>query len=193
MRAAPVEEVPPDAPAMTLAAWTAYDGPGELVGGRLVEGEVPDAIHETVVGFLVVQLSLWAKLHGARVFGSGLKYGVAEDRGRMPDVSVWLEGRRPPGRGLVTAPPDLAVEVVSPTPADARRDRIEKLVEYAAFGVRWYWLVDPGLRTLEVLELRDGAYAHRGGASTGRVADLPGLPGLEVDLDALWAEVDDLA
>ncbi len=99
----------------------------------------------------------------------------------------------PPARGLISVPPDIAVEIISATPRDARRDRVEKLADYAAFGVRWYWIVDPWLRTLEVSSLNaDRQYVHVVGASGGVVADVPGCAGLAIDLDALWAEVDSL-
>lgn len=179
---------------MTLEEWFALDEDetGELVDGRLVEAEVPDWVHETVVAWLVVELTLWARAHRARVVASGVKYAVAQRRGRMPDASVFLGERRPPATGLVRAPPDIAIEVVSPSPRDVRRDRIEKSHEYATFGVRWYWLVDPAVRTMEVWELRDGVFAQVGGAATGQVSEIPGCPDLVLDLDTLWAEVDDL-
>ena len=41
------------------------------------------------------------------------------------------------------------VEIVSPGARDVRRDRIEKPSEYAAFGVRRLWLIDPEARTIE--------------------------------------------
>ena len=75
-----------------------------------------------------------------------------------------------------------------------RRGRDSSSVDdYAAFGVRDYWIVDRQLRSLEILELGpDGRYAQALGASAGVLEKVPGRDGLTVDLDALWAAVDRL-
>ncbi|HEY2295669.1 MAG TPA: Uma2 family endonuclease [Thermoanaerobaculia bacterium] len=170
------------------------DEPGELVDGRLEEEEEPDYLHELLVVRLGRILCDWIFQQGGLVAGSNAKFAVGARRGRKPDLTVYLPGsRRPPARGLIRVPPDIAIEIVSPTPRDGRRDRVEKTVDYAAFGVAWYWLLDPQLRSLEILELdSQGRYVHVLGASTGMLEQIPGCEGLTLDLDALWAAIDSL-
>lgn len=183
-----------DAP-LTIENWGALpeDERGEYVDGRVVEVEMPDYAHELIVAWLLHTLRSWLGARGF-VVGSGVKFAVRANRGRMPDLHVFLPDRPPPPRsGLVRVPPDIAVEVLSPSPSDRRRDRVEKLGEYAAFGVHWYWIADPDARTLEVLELRDdGHYMLAVAATDGRLEPVPGCPALALDLDAMWAELDRL-
>ena len=170
------------------------DTRGELVDGRIEEEEVADNVHESILSWLNALLRAWIIPSGGFVLGSEAKYALGRRQGRKPDLGVYLPGGPPPPRrGVNRRPPDIAIEVISPTPRDARRDRVDKVREYAAFGVRWYWLVDPELRTLEILE-RDarGRFAHALDATTGTVRRVPGCDGLVLDLDALWAEVDRL-
>jgi Uma2 family endonuclease len=181
---------------MTLEEWAALpeDEPGELVDGQLVEEEVAGYIHEVVVAWFIHLFVAWLGERGF-VGSSDAKFRVRPKRGRKPDLTVYLPGGRvPPGRGLITVPPDIAVEVITPTPRDARRDRVEKPDEYAEFGVRFYWLVDPELRTVEIYELgSDGRYTRAWAASDGTTTNVPGCDGLLMNLDALWARVDKLA
>lgn len=166
------------------------DEPGELVDGRLEEEEAPDLVHELVVSWLVRIVGTWLG-RGGFVFGSEARYAVRPDRGRKPDVAVYLgsDGSRLPRRGIVRVPPNIVVEVVSPSPRDERRDRIEKMDEYAAFGVNFYWILDPSLQSLEVFELTSGRYARAARATEGRMEQVPGCPALVIDLDDLWAEL----
>ena len=181
---------------MSLEQWAALpeDEPGELVDGYRVEEEVPENVHELVVAWLIHALRSWGIAKGAIVLGSGAKFAVSTRRGRMPDVAVFLAGApRPPARGLNRQPPGIAVVVVSDSLRDARRDRVEKLREYAAFGVRWYWVVDPWLRTFQIHELdAQGRYVHVVDATDGQIERVPGCDGLRMDLAALWQEVDQL-
>jgi len=178
---------------LSLAEWFALpdEERGELVAGRLAEEEVPSYVHEILVILLGSLLRAWVVPRGGFVGGSEAKLAVGPKQGRRPDLTVYLAGTPlPPPSGLITKPPDIAIEIVSPTPRDGRRDRVEKVADYAAFRVRYYWIVDPQLRSLEILRLgSQGRYEHLLGATEGQV-DIPGCDGFVLDLDSVWAEVE---
>src|SRR5262249_17991747 len=116
------------------------------------------------------------------------------DRGRKPDVVVFLPGAvAPPRTGPITNAPDIVVEVITPSPRDERRDRIEKMAEYARFGVKYYWLVDPALGAFEIFELtKEGYYQKVVGVTSGVIDPVPGCAGLQIGVDVLWKELERL-
>ncbi len=182
---------------LTLAQWAQLDEdvPGELVDGMLEEEEVPTLLHELIVGWLIAHFYAWLAGRGGVVGGSEAKLAISPRRGRKADVFAYLPGQPlPPLRAsLFEVPPTIVVEVVTPTPRDARRDRIEKMGEYATFGVKFYWIIDPELRSLEIWELDgQGRYVRSLGARAGTLSDIPGCEGLSLDLSELWEKIDRL-
>lgn len=181
---------------MTIEEWANMneDEPGEFVDGYLVEEEVPICAHEAIVSWFIGELRKWGKPKQAFVFPSDHKFALSPVRGRKPDVSMFAPRERLPyNRGLTRTPPRLMVEVLSATPRDVKRDRVEKMAEYARFGVQSYWIVDPPNRSIEFYELgADGRYSRAAIASQGQFV-APGFDNLVLDLDDLWGEVDLLA
>lgn len=177
---------------MTLVEWADLDEDvaGELVDGVLEQEEMPSFLHEVIVTWLIAALHAWAERKGAQVAGSEAKIAVSPRRGRKPDLSVYLDEQPSADDTLIRVTPHLVVEVASPRPRDARRDRVEKLRDYARAGIRYYWIVDPRLRSLEVFErAANGRYSLAVSAGDGRVR-IPSCPGLSIDLDRLWKKVD---
>lgn len=177
---------------LSMEQWSELpeDTPGEFVDGYLSEEEVPDPIHGLAVSWLIALFRTWLGPGNGFVFDSDVKFIVQATRGRKPDVSVYFTGRSPPPRrGPISAPPDVMVEVISPSPRDERRDRVEKMDEYAAFGVHFYWLLDPALGSLEIFQLTSGKYVRTVAITSGVLEPVPGCVGLRLDLSELWAEL----
>ena len=76
----------------------------------------------------------------------------------VPDLAGWRRERLPaiPNAAFMTLAPDWACEVLSPS--TERIDRVRKLRIYAREGVSWVWLVNPILRTIEILRLEGGRW-----------------------------------
>lgn len=81
--------------------------------------------------------------------------------------------------------PDLVVEVISES--TGRNDRGVKFDDYAAHGVREYWIIDPDAETLEHYHLPEGDDVYRLviKAMTGQVRSFA-MPGFEIPLRAIF-------
>jgi Uma2 family endonuclease len=178
---------------MSLEVWERRDNhePGELVGGCLVEEEDPDIRHCLISTWFICTLMQWGEARHAFVFPPGHKLALSHMLGRKVDVAMYHPGVRFPRNGWSSRkPPMLVVEILTQTPRDIRRDRIDKPAEYGRFGVPFYWLVDPENRLIECYELmREGRIFRSAAAAEGHL-EVPGFEGLVLDLDDLWSEVD---
>ncbi len=106
----------------------------------------------------------------------------------VPDLAGWRRERLPklPSTAYFETPPDWVCEVISPS--TARVDRTDKLRIYAAHGVAHCWLIDPDVRTLEVLTLTGLNWLL---AATFTDAESVAAPPFEAHtfaLDVLWPE-----
>lgn len=83
------------------------------------------------------------------VTGADGTYILSEDHTYMPDVGYISKAHMPniPERE-VPMPPDLAVEVMSPT--DSKRALRRKAETYLEHGTQMVWLVFPDMQTVEV-------------------------------------------
>jgi Uma2 family endonuclease len=164
----------------------------ELIDGELVEVEVPNGAHESLVPLLCHYLVGWALGgHGGSARSSGYKIRITEKRGVMPDVQFFRKGNEPRGQfqGLTKGHPDLVVEIVSPS--SVRYDRVVKMNWYASIGTPEYWIVDPAARTLERLVLESGRYAIAEALEGDAVFRPPSFDGLEIPLAVLWKATDE--
>lgn len=163
--------------------------PVECYDGELFDMSSPTVKHQTIVGQLYASLLLWSREHGGRVFLSPVDLLVSPSRFLVPDLCFYAAARagerieREDGRCLV-APPDLVVEVVSPS--TARNDRVRKMRIYAEFEVANYWIVEPERGTLEAFVLRDGNYFLQDGFAEEDTVRSPLFAGFELPLQTIF-------
>jgi len=116
---------------------TSYpDGDCEYVDGEIVERNVGEIDHGDLQSRIVVYLLT----HYPQFWGAvAVRVQVKSSRIRVPDV-VLVAGPRPAGK-IITAPPHLVVEVLSPE--DRAGAVQEKIDDYLAFGIPYVWVVNP--------------------------------------------------
>jgi Uma2 family endonuclease len=103
------------------------------------------------------------------------------DTVRGPDVSYWSKERLPEvPDGYIEVPPDLAVEVISPSDHYSRIQG--KVRHYLGRGVRLIWVVDPEDRSLTVYRSRQQATILEEGETLSGEDVLPGFSCRVADL-----------
>jgi Uma2 family endonuclease len=109
---------------------------------------------------LVSRLAHWFYLHGFGPEQVTTDCGIDVGGGRQPDLTIWAKGKPPKRARSSYAGVDgllLAIEVLSPD--SELTDRVIKKAEYAAAGVRRYWIVDRDkTNTVQMYRLADAGY-----------------------------------
>jgi len=134
----------------------------EIVDGVLFMAPSPNRWHQNAAFEIASYLRTYIKLAGlGQVFIPPFDVQLDYRTVVQPDVVVILNihAERITDSGIIGAP-DLVVEVSSP--GTVGYDREKKQRAYARAGVPEYWIADPASRTVEVLELVNGAYRSRG-------------------------------
>lgn len=160
----------------------------ELVEGRLVREPRPNAEHSWLTTKLSALILGYAEKNrlGLTLAEPGFLLSDDPPTVRGPDIAFIPRKNLPAGgfpRGFWTVPPDLAVEVVSPS--NTRAEIREKVLEYLAAGSRLVWVVDPRTRSVTVYRSRTDVRVLTRSDTLDGDDVLPGFRLLVADLFAL--------
>ena len=159
----------------------------ELLRGRLmVMSPAPTPRHQHVGTYLWKFFDSLAITHGGVAFVSPIDVVLLDRTIAQPDVAYLRAGREGLVGDRILGPPDLLVEVASPSTAN--RDRVEKLSLYAEAGVREYWIVNPKSHVME-FHVSDGPTYRITAASEGGYQS-PQYDEVQLDLTTFWQEVE---
>jgi Uma2 family endonuclease len=157
----------------------------ELLGGELIVTPAPRLRHQDIVLRIAVALAQHLDAHsGGRVFIAPVDVVLSEHDVVEPDVVFVADAQlQMLGERNVRGAPALIVEVLS----DPRIDRVRKRDLYARYGVLEYWIADPDADRVEVHRLAHGRYPKPEIYEPGDCLTYGSLPGLAIDVAALFA------
>ena len=158
----------------------------QLIDGELYMAPAPSWEHQQSSRFLMTLLSVFVAENGlGEVAASPLDMYLSDGDVLQPDI-VFISNDRLHiihSDGLHGAP-DLVIELLSP--GTERIDRTLKRERYEKFGVGEYWLADPIAKTIVVFRARTVAFERIGVFTEGMALETPLLPGLRVEISAVF-------
>jgi Uma2 family endonuclease len=164
------------------------DPPGvrlELVNGEVAVSPSPIPDHGYAVLKLSYLLVRHLEEHELGEINLDIDTLLDDYNVRRPDLLYYSNARlHLIGEKHMEGPPDLAIEVISPSSVEV--DREDKFEQYRVAKVKYYWIVDPALQTLEGWELRRRKYVAVGRAQGNKTICLPPFLDLEIPLKNLW-------
>ena len=145
-----IQEMPAHKSPMTLEEFLENDLEGyEYVKGELVAMPPPSMEHGEISINIIRYLDRHVYKHQlGRLYTAETTFQL-DDRLVKPDVAFVSTDRLPENRRKGSpVPPDLAIEIVSPT--DKQYDVTEKALAYLKAGTRLVWVIEPVAKTVMV-------------------------------------------
>jgi Uma2 family endonuclease/DNA-binding XRE family transcriptional regulator len=126
----------------------------ELINGIAYKRFTPSISHQAISKNLFIQIFDFLKDKPCEVFYAPvcvrLNADKADDTVLVPDILVVCDETKYEDGFTVVGPPDLVVEILSPS--TALHDWNRKYQQYEKYGVKEYWIVDP-LNSLLVVHI----------------------------------------
>lgn len=161
----------------------------EIIDGELLVSSSPARRHQKLAFRLALLLGNLVEANGTgEVYFAPVDLRLTPHEVVQPDL-LFIRADRLDiyhARGIVEGPPDLVIEILSPT--NRMVDQVRKAALYARSGVPEYWIVDPDGIDLIVQRLVNGQYERI--ASVADVVHSEVLPGLTVDSSKRFKNLD---
>jgi len=168
----------------------------ELIRGKLMRPMAgPSALHQEVSQRFEYPILTFLRQSQCRMFHAPLDVRLTRDTGNgdaqirtvvQPDIFVVCDKSKIDARGCLGAP-DWIIEILSP--GNSAHDTKIKFDLYEENGVREYWIVVPGLQTVQTY-LLDAAGRYQLATEYAEPGPMPvaTLPGLAIEWGDIFAE-----
>ena len=174
---------------LTLEEWlnmpVTHDGKEEVVNGKILRMPPASFPHAEIIEEIIAQLIGQIDRKKVRILGS--IFGVLIRRDpltcRCPDLGLFWKERDIVQNGIHCVPPDLVIEVLSPS--ENRQRKEAKIADYASIAAPEVWLVSPEAGTIEVRVLKQGAFQRVGIFAEGTLEPTK-FPGVKLDINSIW-------
>lgn len=158
----------------------------ELINGELVQKSSPSPNHQRISRKLLLQMVAFVEENQlGEVFYAPIDVFLDNHNAPQPDLVFVSTGKK----ALVTddgimGPPDLVVEIISPS--SVKRDRMDKMRLYGKHRIPEFWLIDPNNTSVEVYVFQEGDYGVFALAAQTGTVQSGVLQGFSVDVQTIF-------
>ena len=131
----------------------------ELVAGEILALAAPSVNHNLIAANLARIFGNYLLGKSCTPFGDNTMVFLTEEDHFIPDAMIVCDPEMIRPEGIFGAP-DLVVEILSPSTADY--DKRYKKDVYEKCGVREYWIISPGERSIDQYVNRNGFFELAG-------------------------------
>ena len=171
-----------------------FDDRVELIKGKVVKmGPAPSPLHQEISGSIFFSLYNYLRNKTCKVYYAPFdvrfpKESLADKdiyTVLQPDICIICDTSKIDGRGCIGAP-DIVIEILSP--GNNKTELIHKYEIYEEFGVKEYWVVSSGDKTLLKYTLnKEGKFQSSKLFTLNEKVYSEVLQGFELDLDEVFA------
>ncbi len=101
----------------------------------------------------------------------------------QPDISIICDPSKLDDKGCLGAP-DLIVEILSP--GNSKREVKDKFDLYEQNGVKYYWVVFPAERVVQIYHLAEGQYKAKAPLADGDEIRIEWIDGLQIKVEEIF-------